>query len=91
MSSPLEQPEAKPVEPFGSLRTRAGRIAAALFLFALVVPSVWLRTTTVWPGNNHVSTLSVTRLRAHTPAFWPRELRLLGAWHLTSGINRFGG
>ena len=86
-----EQPETKPVEPFGPLRPHAGRIAAALLLVALVVPSVWLRTTSAWPGDNHVNTLQVTRLRAHTPDFWPQDISLMGAWHLTSGSNLFGG
>ncbi|MGZ5778738.1 MAG: esterase-like activity of phytase family protein [Croceibacterium sp.] len=81
----------KPAEQSGAAKRRFGRILAGLLLLLLVIPSAWLRSPVIWPRHHDVRVLRFTRLHARTPDYWPRELRLLGAWRLTSANSGFGG
>ena len=81
----------KPAEQSGAAKRGFGRILAELLLLLLVIPSVWLRSPAIWSRHHDVRMLRFTRLHARTPDYWPRELRLLGAWRLTSANSGFGG
>ncbi len=50
-----------------------------------------MRSPVIWPRHHAVRVLRFTRLHARTPDYWPKELRLLGAWRLTSANSGFGG
>jgi hypothetical protein len=70
---------------------RIWRIVAVLLLALALAPGLWVRSEPRWPGNAGPRTLHFEPLAAGTPEAWPAELKLVGAWRLTSGSNRFGG
>jgi hypothetical protein len=72
-------------------RMRPRRLILALALATLATPGLWWRGTPSWPRNNGVRDLHLTVLAARPPSSWPAGLRLVRAWELTSGSNRFGG
>jgi hypothetical protein len=80
-------PEAKTGRIAPSLR----RLLAVGLLVLALAPGLWLRSDPRWRDHGGSPTLRFERLPARTPDSWPAELRLLGAWHLTSGKHRFGG
>ena len=67
------------------------RLAAIGLLALALAPGLWLRSEPYWPGNTGPRTIRFDRLAARTPESWPAELRLAGAWRVTSENNRFGG
>ena len=65
-------------------------IAIALIALALA-PGLWLRSEARWPASPGSRTLRFDSLDARTPGSWPADLRLVGAWRVTSEYHRFGG
>jgi hypothetical protein len=80
-------PETDPSRPVPSI----GRLIAVALLALSLAPGLWLRSEAQWPDYDGTRTVRFERLAARTPATWPADLRLLGAWHITSANNRFGG
>ena len=68
-----------------------GRLIPAVLLIAALAPSLWWRSPAQWPRTNGTPVVRFQRLAARSPLAWPAGLRLVGAWHLTSRNNRFGG
>jgi hypothetical protein len=70
---------------------RLRRLVLATLLAAALSPGLWWRNEPQWPEGNGLQSLTMTPLKAHAPRSWPAALRLVGAWHLTSRNNHFGG
>ena len=77
--------------PPGSGRRSGSRLIAVSILIALLTPGLWWRSPAGWPRANATPVVHFEPLAARPPASWPTDLRLVGAWHLTSRNNRFGG
>ncbi len=67
------------------------RLFAPLLLIAALAPGLWLRSAPRPPRDAGRPTLSYEKLATRTPDRWSGELRLVGAWRLTSESHRFGG
>ena len=77
--------------PPGSGRRSGSRLIAVSILIALLTPGLWWRSPAGWPRANATPVVHFEPLAARSPTSWPTDMRLVGAWHLTSRNNRFGG
>jgi phytase-like protein len=66
-------------------------LALIVLLAAALTPGLWWRSGEDWPRDNGKRSLTVERLRAQAPSYWPHQLRLVGVWRLSSDYNMFGG
>jgi hypothetical protein len=87
MPEPNGSPAPKPV----IRRIAWARLFAVCLLALALAPGLWVRSEAHWPRSAGPSTLRFERLAASTPETWPAELKLVGAWRLTSESHRFGG
>lgn len=71
---------------------RAMRLLAVLLMAAALAPGLWVRTPqSRRPPDENPPRLVLQAIPFGTPAEWPPELKVSGAWHLTSGSRLFGG
>ncbi len=93
LKPPMPAKDRSPKQDADASRTAPSirRIVAGCLLALALAPGLWVRSEARWPANAGPHTLHFERLVAGTPDSWPAELKLLGAWRLTSGNTRFGG
>jgi hypothetical protein len=71
--------------------SRIRRLVPIALLIVALAPGLWWRSPARWHPIPLGGDVRFVPLVAHTPATWPADLRLVGAWQLKSSSAGFGG